>query len=195
MQILNAKKNIIVIISAPSGSGKTTLCNELAKRLPNLVHSVSYTTRARRTGERNGRDYCFSTKTEFFRKAKLGFFAEWAEYFGNLYGTPKAPVLNAIKKGKDILLSIDVQGQAKLKRIFPDSISVFVLPPSFSELKKRLRKRKTERSSDINKRLKIAKKELSFINRYDYAVINDDLKKAAARVGAIILAEKCKIKK
>ena len=181
-----------MIISAPSGSGKTTLCNNLTRSLKGIARSVSCTTRQPRPGERRGRDYHFITKKDFLEKKRRDYFIEWARYFGNFYGTPKRHIIKTVRNGRDVLLSIDVQGQAKIKKVFPESVSIFIMPPSLLELKKRLNKRRTDSISQIQRRLQIAKKEMSLVKRYDYIVVNDDLKKATDLIRAIMVAEKCR---
>jgi len=184
----------LFIISAPSGSGKTTLCDMLLKRLPRITRSVSFTTRPPRPREKNGRDYLFVTRDEFERQKKGGNLLEWARNFGYDYGTPKDRVLKLLARGRDVILAIDVKGAMKVKRIFPKAALIFITPPSMAELEKRLRKRKTDGSWEISKRIRIAKKELSYLPKYTYNVVNDDLKKAAEALVAIIKAERRKVR-
>ena len=179
----------LFIISAPSGCGKTTLCRMLISRLPRIARSVSLTTRPPRRGEKNGRDYLFVTEKEFKRERKKGLL-EWAKNFGDYYGTPRERVLRLLARGIDVILAIDVKGAMKVKRSYPDGVFIFILPPSLSELRKRLRRRKTDGRSEISKRIKAARKELSYLPRYTYSVVNDNLKKAADRLAAIIIAER-----
>jgi guanylate kinase len=186
-------KGLLVIVSAPSGSGKTTLCKRLQKEQRDIFLSVSYTTRSPRPGEKKGRDYHFISEKKFAKKIDNGFFLEWAKYFGNYYGTPKQPILRALNKGRTVLLSIDVQGREKVAKKIKRTVSVFVVPPSRGDLRKRLKTRKTERQRDIFKRLKIAEDEMKRAKNYDYVVINDDINKALGRIRAIIAAEKCRM--
>ncbi len=184
------RKGRIFVVSAPSGSGKTTICKRVLKKLNNIVPSVSVTTRPRRTGEKNGRDYYYISEEAFKREIKKENFIEWEKNFGYFYGTPKKSVLKSLQKGRDLLFSIDVKGAMTIKKKFPESILIFVKPPSLRELSKRLKTRNTDCKEDIAKRLKIAKRELSFAPRYDYVVVNDKLNKAVNKVIAIIKKER-----
>jgi len=184
-------KGLLIIISAPSGCGKTSLCRRLVKVCPGLVRSVSMTTRKPRKGEKRGTDYKFVSEEKFKQLKKSGKFLEWAKVFGHYYGTPVDSVDKWTKKGRDVLLTIDVQGALKVHRKRPQAISVFILPPSSSELKKRLCKRKTESPKEAMKRFKIANWEMAHLRHYDYAVINDNLSSAVKSVGSIIAAERC----
>lgn len=180
----------IFIISAPSGCGKTTLCRRLLKAGIGLRRSVSITTRPKRPGEIVGKDYYFVSKATFRRWIRQNRFLEWTRTYGWYYGTPKGFVGNLLKNGGDVLLSIDVKGAAKVKRVYPESVLIFILPPSLKELKERLRKRRSDNKNEIRKRLKIAKREMRFIDRYDYTVINDSVTKAVEKLKAIVIAEK-----
>ena len=187
------KKGKLFIISAPSGSGKTTLCKRLIKRMPGIVRSVSLTTRPPRRSEKNGRDYLFVTKKEFEREKRKNNLLEWARNFGYYYGTPKDRVLKLLARGTDVILAIDVKGAMKIKRLYPKGVFIFVLPPSMAELKNRLRKRKTDGRLEISKRMKVARRELSYLPKYTYSAVNDNLKKATDKLEAIVIAERCKI--
>lgn len=189
------RKGIIFVISAPSGSGKTSIANYLLKdRHLNLVKSISLTTRPCRPQEKGGYEYHFITKKDFLKRLRKKYFLEYAHVFSNLYGTPKKPVLDAINKGKDVLLSIDVQGAMQIKKQYRKrTLFIFIMPPSMDELKKRLHGRRTEGRHEITKRLKVAKKEMSYITKYDYLIINDSLKKAVDRIKAVIIANRCKV--
>ncbi len=192
---IKRKRTILFVVSAPSGCGKTTLCNKLLKETPRLLRSVSFTTRRPRKGERDGVDYHFVSFEKFNALLKRGKFVEHAGVFGNFYGTPIEPLRRALRKNKDILLSIDVKGAAQIKKLFgAQSVSIFILPPSLAALRKRLMKRRAESKEQISKRLAIAKKELSCLPRYDYAVINRKLKDALFQLKAIIMAEQLKNK-
>jgi len=189
------KKGRIFIVSAPSGSGKTTLCEKLFKTDLELDDSVSMTTRPSRPGEVNGRDYYFVSKKNFLQRIKEKGFLEWTTTYGWYYGTPKDFFEKALKKGRDILLSIDVKGAMRVKRLHPEAVLIFIEPPSVSALKQRLYSRNQDGQKEIKKRLSTAKKELSFARRYDYCVINDNINSAMEKLKAIIIAERCKFQK
>jgi len=183
------KKGRIFVISAPSGSGKTTLTKELLKECKNLVFSTSFTTRKLRRGEKNKHDYIFVSEKKFKDYLKKKKFLESAEVFGNYYGTPKDFVDKTIKKGKDILLVIDVQGAFKVKRVRPEAILIFILPPSLKELKRRLCKRKSDGAQEIKLRLNIAKKEMARAKKYDYVIVNSVFDKALGELKEIVEAK------
>lgn len=188
------RKGKIFVISAPSGSGKTTLCKELLSLpLKNLVRSVSSTTRSPRGKEREGKDYFFISPRDFKARKGKGAFLEWARVLDNFYGTPRAFVERCIKGGKDAILSIDVQGAMQVRRKYSAAVLIFILPPSFKNLKSRLKKRSTENNKEILKRLNLARQEVAYLGRYNYVVVNDTIKKATEQLKAIILAERCKI--
>jgi len=187
------KPGTLFIVSAPSGTGKTTLCEELIKTSPNIMRSISMTTRQKRGGEVQGRDYFFVSKKEFRAKIKKKAFLEYAKVFDNYYGTPRLFVQRMLRSGRDVVLTIDVQGAMKLRRrVRKNAIFVFILPPSFSELKKRLFKRSTENRSQIALRLAIARKELSYARYYDYQIVNDKVRNAFEKLTAIVTASRCK---
>lgn len=188
-------KGLIFVVSAPSGAGKTTLCNKLLFSELGLVRSVSLTTRLPRKGERDGEDYFFVSKEDFQERRKKGELLEWTSVLGKLYGTPRRFVEKSIDRGKDILLSIDVRGALQVKRLYPQGILIFILPPSLKILETRLKKRSTEKNSQIAKRIRLAKRELSFVEHYDYVVVNDNLEKAVDRLRSIIIAERRKNRK
>ncbi len=185
-------KGLLIVISAPSGTGKTTLTHMLLKEFPDIEFSVSYTTRKPRPGEVNGKDYFFVDRETFERMIEEGDFLEWAQVYGNLYGTSKTQVLKALNEGKDILLDIDTQGALQVKKNFPESVLIFILPPSFKELERRLRSRGTDDEETIEKRLKIARVEVERAPLYDYIVVNDVLEKAYEKLKSIVIAEKCR---
>lgn len=178
----------VVVISAPSGSGKSTLVRRLVASLPGLVFSVSHTTRPRREGEIDGRDYFFVTREQFERMIAADSFIEWAEVFGHLYGTSKGQIDEALGAGQDILLDIDVQGYQQVRKCLPDAISVFVMPPSFQDLKRRLSNRHSDSPQVIEKRLRAACGEISHWVEYDYIVVNDRLSLATRTLRAIVQA-------
>ncbi|MBN2190509.1 MAG: guanylate kinase, partial [Candidatus Aureabacteria bacterium] len=169
-----SNKGLLIVLSAPSGAGKSTICRSYLRKNPGTVYSVSFTTRPPRKGEENGVDYFFVTEDKFSDMVRKNAFLEHAGVFGHRYGTGRALIENALKRGKDVLLDIDVQGAVQLMRKV-QGIFIFVLPPSRKALAARLRGRKTDAGSEILKRLKIAGKEISYINRYDYAIINNKL--------------------
>ena len=188
------KEGLLFIISAPSGAGKTSLCKEVVSAFggPNLYHSVSYTTRPPRPGEKDGEDYHFVSKEKFQEMIDNRRFVEWAEIYGNRYGTTIDSLKEYRHKGIDIILDIDGQGGRQLKNEYPDGIYVFILPPSRKDLEERLRLRSTDSDEDIEKRLKNAKEELQYIYDYDYIVVNSDLEEAVSTLKSIIIAEKCR---
>jgi len=165
----------LYIVSAPSGSGKTTLLQHLLKSFKDLKFSVSHTTRQPRLGERNGVDYFFTERNEFLRMVDSGEFLEWAEFNSQLYGTTRAFVEEQIEAGHHVILDIDVQGTRQVKAIIKDATAVFIMPPSYEELKRRLQARMLEADDVIRRRLEIAKGEILFYREYDYIIINDIL--------------------
>jgi guanylate kinase len=184
------RSSVLWVVSGPSGSGKTTLCSKLLEKGLGIVRSISCTTRSVRKGEKNHRDYIFISKETFLEKIKNGDFLEWKSVFGNLYGTPKSPILKALKNNKDVLLSIDVKGAMEVKKQFPRrSVFIFVLPPNEKELAKRSQKRARESKAEIRRRLVFVKSELSFAKKYDYILVNDDFSKALKNLKSIIIAK------
>jgi guanylate kinase len=186
------RQGILFILSAPSGAGKTTLINGLRSVYPDIKLSVSCTTRARRSGEVNGRDYRFITARQFAAMKGRGEFAEWAKVHDFLYGTPRRPLDRSVGSGKDMVLDIDVQGARKIKRIYPQAVSVFLLPPSWRELQRRLFLRGTDGQRIIRRRLANARREIREIIKYDYYVVNWDVKGAVQALRAIVEAERAK---
>lgn len=182
-------KGLLIVLSGPSGVGKGTVCSALRKALPELVYSVSATTRPPRTGENDGANYFFRTHEQFQSMIEKDDLLEWAEYVGNYYGTPRSFVEETINKGKDIILEIEVQGALKVKSKFPEGIFIFLMPPSLEELKSRIVTRGTESDETIRSRLSIALDELKYLEYYDYAVVNDQVESASERIQAIITAE------
>ena len=189
------KRGSLIVISGPSGSGKTSITKILRNTEPNLSFSISATTREPRAGEVNGVDYYFFSEAKFQRKIESGEFAEWAVYGNHRYGTLKKVVEDNLQSGKDILLEIEVQGAIQLRKLYPDGVFIFILPPSQTSLEARLRNRKTESEDDIRRRLLIAKSEISYINNYDYIVFNYDnqIEKSVENVRCIIAAAKCRV--
>lgn len=182
----------LFVVSAPSGAGKTSLCKEIVDFFPRLRHSVSYTTRPPRAGEVDGRDYHFVARDAFDRMAAAGRFAEWAEVHGNGYGTAIATLEEARVGGYDLLLEIDCQGAAQIKRNYRHGVFIFVLPPSIQELRRRLEGRGTDSVDIINRRIDNARGEILQAAWYDYLVVNDDFAQAREELRAIILAEGCR---
>lgn len=187
------KKGILFIISAPSGSGKTTLCARLVESIEGLYRSISMTTRPPRPGEKDGMDYIFIEKEEFLKRQKKKEFLEWANVFGEYYATPKKYIMHMLKKGNDVLLSIDVQGAMKIRRLGMEACYIFILPPSMKMLKERLINRSTDSGKAITQRLKVAKREMSYCHRYDYIIVNNRLESALDSLRAIITAERLRI--
>lgn len=185
---------ILYIISAPSGSGKTTLVNELRQYVPYLEFSVSFTTRSPRGSEQDGREYHFISREEFEAMIERGEFLEYAQVFGNYYGTSRSVLQQAKQRGNDLLLDIDVQGERQVKQKMPDAVSIFVLPPSRTELESRLRKRSLSEhmhaEETIRRRLDTARREIEKYPNYDYILINDRLEQSVDRLQAIVLGER-----
>ena len=183
----------IIVISAPSGTGKSTLVKRLMAAAPNLVFSVSYTTRPPRAGERNRRDYFFVSRRQFEQMAARGEFVEWANVFGQLYGTAKKQIRAAQERGQDILLDIDVQGHRQVRGKLPEAVSIFVLPPSFRELERRLRHRHSDMPEVIARRLQTARREIRHWPEYDYLVVNDHI--AGAGKALLVVVEAARFRR
>ncbi len=183
----------LFIISAPSGAGKTSLVAELLKRMPQLSLSVSHTTRPMRQGEQDGVDYHFTSKEAFLQQVEAGGFLEHAEVFGNYYGTAVQEVKAQRQAGKDVILEIDWQGAAQVRRLLPEAIGIFILPPSLKTLEERLRGRGQDSEEVIAQRLAGAKNEIAHYGEYDYLVVNDDFQKALAELEAIVRASRLHI--
>ncbi|MFS1513278.1 guanylate kinase [Chengkuizengella sp. SCS-71B] len=185
-------KGLLIVLSGPSGVGKGTVCAALRKRKPELIYSISATTRQPREGEADGVNYFFKTKEEFQKMIQNNELLEWAEYVGNYYGTPIEFVKKTIDSGEDIILEIDVQGALKVKEKFPEAVYVFLVPPSIDELKNRIEGRGTESADNIKHRLSMAQEEIELLKHYDYAVVNDKINNACSKIESIIVAEHCK---
>ncbi len=181
---------LLVVISGPTGSGKTTISRKLVESSFNSVFSVSHTTRNKRPGEKDGVDYHFIEREKFRQMVKNKEFLEYAKVHNNFYGTHKNEWLNAKKRGFDLILDIDVKGGMKLKRAFKDAVMIFILPPSFKELLKRIKKRGVEKDFDIVTRFKTALRELDFAKKYQYNIINEEVEEAVNEVKKIIAASK-----
>jgi len=187
------RRGLMLVLSSPSGAGKTTLSRRLLEVDPSVALSISVTTRAKRSGEIDGRDYHFIDKPRFNQMVKNGDLLEWAEVFGNLYGTPRNPVETALAAGNDILFDIDWQGTQQLReKVRGDMASIFVLPPSITELERRLRQRAQDDEPVIKTRMAKAADELSHWAEYDYVVINDEIERAFRDVQTILAAERLK---
>ncbi len=182
---VNKKKCSLVIISGPSGSGKTSICNELTKN-PEVIQSVSYTTRKPRDSERDGVDYCFVERSEFEKLIKENKFIEYAEYCGNLYGTPIGPIREVTGDNKIFILAIDVKGALQVMKKRPDAVYIFIMAPDDETLRLRLKNRLTENDDVINKRFIAAKEEMASSKHYDYCVINDRLDDAVKEIEEIL---------
>lgn len=189
----NEGRGILFVVSSPSGGGKGTLIQRVLKQVPNLSYSVSFTTRAPRNGELNGREYFFVTRERFEEMAAAGEFLEWAHVHSKLYGTARQQVLREIAEGRDIILEVDVQGAASVRSLLADSVSIFILPPSFAILKQRLQARGTDSPEELDLRLRNAHLELRDYTAFQYVILNDDLDRAANQMTAIVHAERARL--
>lgn len=183
------KKGLLIVVSGPSGTGKGTVCGELLDSMPELAYSISATTRAPRAGEVDGKNYYFLTKERFEELIAEGGFLEYANVYGNYYGTPLVKIQERLAEGNDILLEIDTQGALEVMKKCPDGLFIFLLPPSLGELERRIRGRGSETEESLKKRLGNAKAEIAIGEKYKYVVVNDTVKKAVARIKSIIVAE------
>lgn len=188
------KKGLLIVVSGPSGTGKGTICKELVKKA-DVEISVSATTRSPREGEIDGRNYFFISRKEFSDRISSNGFLEYAEVYGNYYGTPVDFVMQKLDEGRDVVLEIDIQGALKIKEKYPEGIFIFILPPSMTELKNRIVGRGSETEASINERYGAALQEISYIDKYDYCIINDEVEKAVHKVMTIIEAEHCRVTK
>jgi len=186
------RQGLLIVISGPSGAGKGTVCRALLEQYPELVLSVSKTTRSPRAGEQDGVNYFFVSRGEFEAGIRDGDFLEHATVYGELYGTPRGNVLQQLRAGRDVLLEIDTQGARQVRENFPGGVFVFLVPPSASDLSARITGRATESQEKIRRRLSEAAAEIAQVKDYDYLIINDVVEKARARLAAVILAEKCR---
>ncbi len=189
-----SERGLLLVVSGPSGSGKTTVLTRLMQDRDDVFFSVSSTTRTPRPGERDGTDYNFVCAEKFEEELDAGHFLEWAEFAGNLYGTPAAPVLEAINLGKVVILDIEVRGALQVKEKYPDAVLIYLWTGSFEELERRLRRRGTEREEVLRRRLEIAMEEYKAIGEYKYKVLNYEVEEACRALNSIIVAERCLIK-
>ena len=172
----------LIVLTGPSGVGKGTLMNAILQRYPELHYSVSTTTRSPRPGEVNGKNYHFITRSEFENLVTQGEFLEWAEFAGNCYGTPREAVLNHIQSGKLVVLEIELEGARQIRHSFPSALSIFILPPSFAELEKRIRGRGQDAEEAISRRLNRAEEEIAAADEFDLQIINDDFEQALQEI-------------
>jgi guanylate kinase len=184
---------LLYVLSGPSGVGKNTVLQEVLAKRTDLIYSISATTRPPRGQEVDGVNYYFLSKAQFLAEIENDGFLEWAEIYDHYYGTPKQIVLDRLEKGQHIILDVDIQGTAQIKKNYPNAISIFLYPPSRAELKRRLLARNTDDQSSIEKRLAYIEQELAAVSTYDYVVLNDRLDVACMRVEAIINAEEVKV--
>jgi guanylate kinase len=186
------KRGNLLVISAPSGSGKTTLVKQLLIWLEGVRFSVSYTTRARRSMEKDGVDYHYVGAEEFRRKIDRGDFLEWAEVHGHFYGTDRAETERVLAEGLDVVLDLDVQGAAQVRKTQPEAVFIFLLPPSFGVLEQRLRDRRQNDEADIARRLGEARREVTSYRMYDYLIVNQEIGRSSDLLRAIVLAERAR---
>jgi len=190
-----SSRGLLFIVSAPSGTGKTTVVQRLVEQTPHLKMSRSYTSRVARAGETDGVDYNFVTRQRIEAMIAAGDFLEWAEVFGNLYGTCASDADRDRAAGIDVMLVIDVQGARKVRRSCADAVTVFVMPPSFQILEQRLRGRSKDTEPQIQRRLAVAREEVAAFTEYDYDVVNDELSAAVFRLGGIVTAERARLQR
>jgi guanylate kinase len=188
------RRGLLFVVSAPSGTGKTTIVDGVVRLVPDLALSRSYTSRARREGEIDGVDYNFITRERFEQMIAADAFLEWADVFGNLYGTCAADVHRELDAGRDVVLVIDVQGARQVRLRCKDTVLVFVLPPSFDVLEQRLRGRSRDSEPDLQRRLKTARAEVTSFVEYDYVIVNDELDACVDRLRAIVIAERARLR-
>jgi len=186
---MKKSKGSLFIVSAPSGAGKTTICKKIVDAMDNVKTSVSYTTRKPRQGEVDGEDYSFISEKKFRGMIQKGEFVEWAEVHGNLYGTSRKRLDTLIDDGFDVILDIDTQGAQQIRKTYGNGVFIFILPPSMTELRDRLEKRRSNTKEDMERRLRRASEEIRAYKMYDYVIVNDLLKSSLVKFEAIIMAE------
>lgn len=186
-------RGLLIVVSGASGTGKGTVCKKILDDMPEVAYSISATTRLPRPGEIDGKEYYFLSRDEFQAWIADGKFLEFADVYGNFYGTPLNKIEERLNRGEDILLEIDVQGALNVKRKCPDGIYIFLLPPSLEELKRRIEGRGTETPESLHRRLANAVAEIKIGLEYDYVIVNDSVDNAAAQIKAILTAERCKV--
>ena len=191
--IKTKKTGQLIVISAPSGAGKGTIINELLKRNDNFYLSISTTSRPIRTNDIPGVTYNFVSKEEFEQKINEGYFLEYTNYVGNYYGTPRSTIKEKLDQGLDVILEIEIEGATNIKKLIPEAIFIFILPPSLKDMVTRLKKRGTDSNEKIIKRFHTAYKEINEVTKYNYVVVNDIIENAVDKVDAIIKAEKCRV--
>ena len=191
--IKTKKQGLLIVISAPSGAGKGTIISKMLEKNNNLWLSVSATSRKMRTNDIEGKTYYFYTKEEFQNKISENYFLEYAMYADNYYGTPKKYIQEHLDNGEDVILEIEIQGAMQIKKLIPEALFIFIMPPSLKELKKRLVNRGTDTTEIILERFKIAYKEMNEVTKYNYVVVNDEIDNAVDKILSIIKAEKCRV--
>ncbi len=187
------KQGLLIVVSGPSGTGKGTVCERLLASTPELAYSISATTRQPRAGEVDGQNYYFLTREQFEQKIAEGDFLEYANVYGNYYGTPLGKIQERRAAGEDVLLEIDTQGALNVMQRCPDGLFIFLLPPSLTELEHRIRGRGSETEETLARRLGNAKKEIQIGRKYKYVVVNDEVELAVARIKSILTAEHCRV--
>lgn len=191
--IKSKERGNLVVISGPSGAGKGSIIQEVIKNNDHIWLSVSMTSRKIRGQEVEGKEYYFITREEFEAKIAHGEMLEYTEYSGNYYGTPRGKINEHLESGQDVILEIEIEGALNIKKMLPDTIFIFIMPPSMQELKKRLENRKTETEDKIIRRFKRAYQEINEVTKYNYVVVNDELEQAVSKVKSILLAERCRV--
>lgn len=191
--IRTKKKGLLIVISGPSGSGKGSVIEKVLEKNDNLWLSISCTSRSPRGSEVDGVEYYFIKREEFEEKIRNGEMLEYAKYADNYYGTPRKYIKEQLDNGKDVILEIEIQGALKVQELLPETLFIFILPPSMDELKRRLRSRNTESAEVAEKRFKTAYQEINELSKYNYVVVNDTIEKAADKINAIIMAERCRV--
>ncbi len=187
------KKGVLLVVSGPSGAGKGTLCKALRQNHPEILISISATTRSSRAGEQDGVNYFFIDKENFEKRIDQEDFLEYAQVYDNYYGTPKAFVIERLMEGTDVLLEIDIQGALQVRKKYPEGVFIFVLPPSMKELKNRIVGRGSETKESLEMRFSSAYEEIDFVKKYDYYIINDTVEEAVHKFESIISAEKSRV--